>query len=221
MIRLTFRSLEGSDIRHCYRLRGRDDHRILTATLLRTHDAHLSSQPCATVRDGLLNSALVTFRDSLLTVRVHRKREMFFGTKAFILFLIFVFISTSIVTSQVQHLQGWLDPVVVQVLRNVHSYFHVTNPTNQWTVCAEDPPNVVVGTIGHHGACLQKCLRGTACVAYNFHWDTTRCELYNFVPWYYAYDGTCVHYRVSIRILAIGYLAYSCFCCYCLDATLK
>ena len=107
-------------------------------------------------------------------------------------------LSTSFVTSQVEHQEGCLDPTAVQVLQNVRSYFHVTNPTNQWTICAVDQPDVVVGTVGHHGACLQKCLRSAACVGYNFHWDTTQCELYNSVPWYYAYDIACVHYRVSL-----------------------
>lgn len=108
--------------------------------------------------------------------------------------------SAVLVVSQVLHLEGFNPgPPIVFALTNVRTYNHVTDPSTQWTVRALGTPSLTFTSVGNHGACLNQCRRSSACVGYNFHWDTTRCDLFYQVPTAFSYDNVCINYQVSLH----------------------
>ena len=48
----------------------------------------------------------------------------------------------------------------------------------------------------HHGACLEICAEHPGCYSYNYHHDTTTCEIF-CVPTEYAIIKNCYNYLVS------------------------
>ena len=108
-------------------------------------------------------------------------------------------VSAVLVACQVHHLEGYNPgPPQVHALQNARTYLYVTDRKNQWLVCAHDAPSNTFAAVGHHYACHEKCLRSAPCVGFNFHWDSTKCELFNQVPTNFTYDNICVNYLVSL-----------------------
>ena len=107
-------------------------------------------------------------------------------------------VSAVIVACQAQQLESFNPgPPQVHALQSARTYLHVTDRNNQLQVCAYDAPTKTFAAVEHHGACLEKSLRNAPCVGYNFHWDSTKFELFNQVPTIFTYDNICVNYHLS------------------------
>ena len=119
------------------------------------------------------------------------------GERIFLVALYFFAVTAVLVTSQVLHLEGFNPPSVnFCELHGVRSFMQVTDPRIQFTVCAIDAPSQTMVAVGQHGACLEACMRNPPCVAYNFNFATTQCDLFNNVPKQYEYNKNCVNFRV-------------------------
>ena len=116
----------------------------------------------------------------------------------FLVAVYFFVVVVVLVTSQVLHLEGFNPPsATFRDLQGVRSFMQVTDPRNQFTVCALNAPNQTITAVECQGACLVSCLKRASCVAYNFNSDTTQCDLFDIVPTNYEYDKICVNFRVS------------------------
>ena len=108
-------------------------------------------------------------------------------------------LSVTVVGGQSYHSAGFTEPPnAVNVWHTVKSYYHNRHPSNKRTMCAINPPAQVIAVARTQGACLEACFHSPNCVGYNYHWDTTKCELFNSaVPLNYTYGTVCINYLVS------------------------
>ena len=62
--------------------------------------------------------------------------------------------------------------------------------------CGMSPaPLKVLYQTEHHGACLAACAEFQGCSSYNYHCNTSKCELF-CIPTDYSYIPNCSHYLV-------------------------
>ena len=110
--------------------------------------------------------------------------------------LIFV---ARLITAQVQMSSGFVEsPVVGAVYHTFRRFFHVRNQTNLRTFCAVNTPAQIFDNSSDHDRCTANCFNYYGCVAYNFYWKTTRCELFVIPPSKVVYDSVCVLHQVGV-----------------------
>ena len=75
--------------------------------------------------------------------------------------------------------------------------YSINLDTNGRTQCGVLPRVLkVINRTQHHGECLQACARYPGCASYNYHYDTTQCDLFCY-PAQLAPSTKCFHYVVS------------------------
>ena len=95
------------------------------------------------------------------------------------------------------HLSG-SNVIITQRLPG-RSFTRIVSAQLNMTGCAMVPPVKPTRTIavtGNHNLCVRECGKDWRCVGYNFHWDSTKCEVFNSVPPVFIYDRNCKFYLV-------------------------
>ena len=77
------------------------------------------------------------------------------------------------------------------------SEFSLVTDSDGMGVCGVSPaPLQVIDSTEHQGECLESCAHYPDCCSYNYHSDTTKCELFGF-PDAFAVIPNCFNYLVS------------------------
>ena len=94
------------------------------------------------------------------------------------------------------HYIAFVDGEKSEVCDNVLLVFNINLDPDGLAMCGVSPaPLEVTQQTRHHGECLAACSRYPGCLSYNYHYDSTKCELY-CVPTDYAILPSCVNYMV-------------------------
>ena len=63
--------------------------------------------------------------------------------------------------------------------------------------CDTCEPLHVLESTEHHGECLGACAEFPGCSSYNYHYDSTQCELFFCPPKNFSISSNCYNYIVS------------------------
>ena len=86
-----------------------------------------------------------------------------------------------------------------EVCQSPNSKFSLITDSHGVGVCGVSPgPLQVIDSTKHQGECLDSCARYPDCCSYNYHSDTTKCELFGS-PDAFAIIPNCFNYLVSVQ----------------------
>ena len=78
-----------------------------------------------------------------------------------------------------------------------YQHFRINLDPNGLGKCAVEPaPSMSIAQTEHQGECIEACATKSDCLSYNYHHDTSECELFCIPSNYSTVDG-CYNYVVS------------------------
>ena len=92
------------------------------------------------------------------------------------------------------------DPNSCQFDENVTKSYSINLDVRGMGLCGVSPaPLLTIEHTQHQGECLASCAEFPGCFSYNFHYDSTECELFCY-PEKYATIPHCFNYVVSEKL---------------------